>query len=84
VNNSIQVRELENFQDLVSGNKKLDLSWMMKVAESLESGMAVINKGVISDPIALFGGFKQSGLGREGGFHGLNELLEAKFIGLEI
>jgi succinate-semialdehyde dehydrogenase/glutarate-semialdehyde dehydrogenase len=56
----------------------------MKVAESLESGMVAINKGVISDPAAPFGGFKQSGLGREGGFAGMDEFLETKFIGLEL
>ena len=43
-----------------------------------------INKGVISDPAAPFGGFKQSRLGREGGFAGIDEFLETKFIGLEI
>jgi len=55
----------------------------MKVAESLESGMVAINKGVISDPAAPFGGFKQSGLGREGGFAGIEEFLEIKYIGIE-
>jgi succinate-semialdehyde dehydrogenase/glutarate-semialdehyde dehydrogenase len=44
--------------------------------------MVDINKGVISDPAAPFGGFKQSGLGREGGFNGIDEFLEIKFIGL--
>jgi succinate-semialdehyde dehydrogenase/glutarate-semialdehyde dehydrogenase len=56
----------------------------MKMAESLESGMVAINKGVISDPAAPFGGFKQSGLGREGGFAGIEEFLESKFIGIQI
>ena len=56
----------------------------MKVAESLESGMVAINKGVISDPAAPFGGFKESGLGREGGFTGIEEFLEVKYLGLEI
>jgi succinate-semialdehyde dehydrogenase/glutarate-semialdehyde dehydrogenase len=59
-----------------------DLKRAMKVAESLESGMVAINKGVISDPAAPFGGFKQSGLGREGGFAGIEEFLETKYIGL--
>ena len=58
-----------------------DLKRAMKVAESLESGMVAINKGVISDPAAPFGGFKQSGLGREGGFNGIDEYLEIKYIG---
>jgi len=61
-----------------------DLKRAMKVAESLESGMVAINKGVISDPAAPFGGFKQSGLGREGGFAGIEEFLETKYIGVEI
>jgi succinate-semialdehyde dehydrogenase/glutarate-semialdehyde dehydrogenase len=56
----------------------------MKVAEVLESGMVAINKGVISDPAAPFGGFKQSGLGREGGFAGIEEFLETKYIGVEL
>jgi succinate-semialdehyde dehydrogenase/glutarate-semialdehyde dehydrogenase len=61
-----------------------DLTRAMKVAEALESGMVAINKGVISDPAAPFGGFKQSGLGREGGFAGIEEFLETKYIGVEI
>ena len=61
-----------------------DIKRAMKVAEALESGMVAINKGVISDPAAPFGGFKQSGLGREGGFAGIEEFLETKYIGVEI
>ena len=61
-----------------------NLKRAIKVAESLESGMVAINKGVISDPAAPFGGFKQSGLGREGGFAGIEEFLETKYIGVEI
>ena len=61
-----------------------ELKRAMKVAEALESGMVAINKGVISDPAAPFGGFKQSGLGREGGFAGIEEFLETKYIGLEL
>ena len=61
-----------------------DLKRAIKTAEALESGMVAINKGVISDPAAPFGGFKQSGLGREGGFSGIEEFLETKYIGVEI
>jgi succinate-semialdehyde dehydrogenase/glutarate-semialdehyde dehydrogenase len=61
-----------------------DLKRAMKVAESLESGMVAINKGVISDPAAPFGGFKQSGLGREGGFNGIEEFLEVQYIGVDL
>jgi succinate-semialdehyde dehydrogenase/glutarate-semialdehyde dehydrogenase len=60
-----------------------DLKRAMKVAQCLESGMVAVNKGVISDPAAPFGGVKQSGLGREGGFVGIEEFLELKYIGLE-
>jgi len=61
-----------------------DLKRAIKTAEALESGMVAINKGVISDPAAPFGGVKQSGLGREGGFAGIEEFLETKYIGVEI
>ena len=61
-----------------------DLKRAIKVAESLESGMVAINKGVISDPAAPFGGFKQSGLGREGGFAGIEEFLEIKYLGVNL
>jgi len=56
----------------------------IKTAESLQAGMVAINRGVISDPAAPFGGVKQSGLGREGGFDGIHEFLETKYIGLQI
>ena len=61
-----------------------DLKRAIRTAEALESGMVAINKGVISDPAAPFGGIKQSGLGREGGFAGIEEFLETKYIGVEI
>ncbi|MEI9906818.1 MAG: NAD-dependent succinate-semialdehyde dehydrogenase [Actinomycetota bacterium] len=61
-----------------------ELGRAIRVAEALESGMVAINRGVISDPAAPFGGVKQSGLGREGGFNGIHEFLETKFIGVEI
>ena len=61
-----------------------DLKRALKTAEALESGMVAVNKGVISDPAAPFGGVKQSGLGREGGFAGIEEFLETKYIGVEI
>ncbi len=53
----------------------------MEVAEALEAGMVAVNRGLISDPAAPFGGVKQSGLGREGAHHGLLEFLDAKYIG---
>jgi succinate-semialdehyde dehydrogenase/glutarate-semialdehyde dehydrogenase len=53
----------------------------MDVAERLEAGMVAVNRGLISDPAAPFGGIKQSGIGREGAHHGMLEYLEAKYIG---
>lgn len=61
-----------------------DLKRAIRTAEALEAGMVAINRGVISDPAAPFGGVKQSGLGREGGFAGIHEFLETKYIGVEI
>ena len=62
----------------------MQLKTQLYIEGKLESGMVAINKGVISDPAAPFGGFKQSGLGREGGFAGIEEFLETKFLGVEI
>jgi succinate-semialdehyde dehydrogenase / glutarate-semialdehyde dehydrogenase len=59
-----------------------DVGRGMRVAESIEAGMVSLNRGLISDPAAPFGGVKQSGLGREGGFEGIEEFLERKYIGL--
>jgi len=52
----------------------------MAVARRLESGMVAVNRGVVSDPAAPFGGVKQSGLGREGAGEGILEFLEEKYI----
>jgi len=81
-----QAIELANATEfgLIAYIYSADLKRAMKVAESMESGMVAINKGVISDPAAPFGGFKQSGLGREGGFAGIEEFLETKYIGTDI
>ena len=54
----------------------------LNVAESLEVGMVSINKGALSDPAAPFGGVKESGVGREGGFEGIREFLETKLISI--
>ncbi len=51
-----------------------NLTRALRTAEAMESGMVAINKGVISDPAAPFGGVKQSGLGREGGFDGIRNM----------
>lgn len=60
-----------------------NLTKALGAAEAIESGMVAVNKGGLSDPSAPFGGVKQSGLGREGGFSGIDEFLEEKFISLE-
>ncbi|WP_034859249.1 NAD-dependent succinate-semialdehyde dehydrogenase [Sinorhizobium sojae] len=57
-----------------------DLKRALAVAGRLESGMVGINRGVVSDAAAPFGGMKQSGLGREGSHHGMLEYLETKYI----
>ena len=61
-----------------------DAGRAIRIAEQMESGMVAVNRGMISDPAAPFGGYKQSGLGREGGFDGIHEFLETKYIGIEI
>ncbi|WP_137148365.1 NAD-dependent succinate-semialdehyde dehydrogenase [Mycolicibacterium sp. CR10] len=54
----------------------------LRVAEAIEAGMVGINRGVISDPAAPFGGVKESGYGREGGSEGIEEYLDTKYIAL--
>jgi len=60
-----------------------DLRRAMAVGEEIETGMVGLNRGVVSDPAAPFGGAKQSGLGREGGHHGLLEFLEPKYFAFD-
>jgi succinate-semialdehyde dehydrogenase / glutarate-semialdehyde dehydrogenase len=60
-----------------------DLRRALRVAEALESGMVGINRGVVSDPAAPFGGVKQSGLGREGAHDGLLEFTETKYVAVD-
>ena len=78
--------ELANSTDfgLISYVYSEDLKRAIQISEAIESGMVAINRGLISDPAAPFGGVKQSGLGREGGFDGIHEFLETKYIGVEI
>ena len=54
----------------------------LRVAESINAGMVGVNRGVISDPAAPFGGVKESGFGREGGIEGIEEYLDIKYIAL--
>ncbi len=61
-----------------------DLSRVYKVAEALEYGIVGVNTGIISTEVAPFGGVKQSGLGREGSRHGIEEYLEMKYICMSV
>ncbi len=67
---------------LVSYVYTRDLSRMIRVSEALEFGMVGVNQGVVSNPAAPFGGVKASGFGREGGFEGIEEYLETKYVGI--
>jgi succinate-semialdehyde dehydrogenase/glutarate-semialdehyde dehydrogenase len=57
-----------------------DLARGLRVCERLEVGMVGLNRGLVSDPAAPFGGVKQSGLGREGGYEGIDEYLETTYV----
>ncbi len=57
-----------------------DLARGLRVSEALEAGMVGLNRGLVSDPAAPFGGVKQSGIGREGSHEGMNEYLETKYV----
>jgi succinate-semialdehyde dehydrogenase / glutarate-semialdehyde dehydrogenase len=57
-----------------------DLGRGLRVAERLEVGMVGLNRGLVSDPAAPFGGVKESGIGREGGFEGIDEYLETQYV----
>jgi succinate-semialdehyde dehydrogenase/glutarate-semialdehyde dehydrogenase len=61
-----------------------DLGRVWRVAEALEYGMVGINTGLISTEVAPFGGVKQSGLGREGSHHGVEDYLEMKYLCMSI
>ena len=68
---------------LVSYLYTADLRRALRVTEALETGMVGINRGIVSDPAAPFGGVKQSGLGREGGHDGLLEFTETKYVAVD-
>ncbi len=57
-----------------------DLSRGLRVSEKLDFGMIGLNRGLVSDPAAPFGGMKQSGIGREGAHEGLMEFLETQYV----
>ncbi len=60
-----------------------DLKRGMALSEKLEFGMIGLNRGLVSDPAAPFGGVKQSGIGREGAHEGLMEFLETQYISVD-
>ena len=57
-----------------------DLARGLRVSEAIEAGMVGLNRGLVSDPAAPFGGVKQSGIGREGGHEGMLDYTESKYI----
>jgi succinate-semialdehyde dehydrogenase / glutarate-semialdehyde dehydrogenase len=61
-----------------------DLARTFRVSEAIEAGMIGVNQGIVSNPAAPFGGVKQSGFGREGGFEGIDEYLETKYLALSV
>lgn len=86
VDSDAQAIALANNTDygLISYVYSGELGRALRAAEAIESGMVALNRGVISDPAAPFGGVKLSGLGREGGFDGIGEFLETKYIGFPL
>ena len=65
---------------LVSYVYTKDLARGLRVSERLDAGMVGLNRGLVSDPAAPFGGTKQSGVGREGGHEGMLDYLESKYV----
>ncbi len=61
-----------------------DLERALRVCEALETGMIGLNQGMVSNPAAPFGGVKQSGFGREGGYEGIEEYLETKYVAVNM
>jgi succinate-semialdehyde dehydrogenase/glutarate-semialdehyde dehydrogenase len=61
-----------------------DLARAFRVCEGIETGMVGLNQGVVSNAAAPFGGVKLSGFGREGGFEGISEYLETKYVAISV
>jgi succinate-semialdehyde dehydrogenase/glutarate-semialdehyde dehydrogenase len=57
-----------------------DLAEGLRIARRLRAGMVAVNRGLVSDPAAPFGGVKQSGVGREGSHEGLLEYVDVKYV----
>lgn len=60
-----------------------DLAKGLRLSARLQTGMVGLNRGLVSDPAAPFGGMKESGIGREGGFEGIDEFLETQYVAVE-
>ncbi len=86
VESTDQAVEMANDTDfgLISYVFAADAGEGIRVARRMESGMVAINRGVASDPAAPFGGMKESGLGREGGFAGIHEFLETTYMAVDL
>jgi succinate-semialdehyde dehydrogenase/glutarate-semialdehyde dehydrogenase len=69
---------------LVSYLYTSDLKRALRVVERLETGMIGLNQGLVSNPAAPFGGVKQSGFGREGGYEGIEEYLDTKYVAINL
>jgi succinate-semialdehyde dehydrogenase/glutarate-semialdehyde dehydrogenase len=69
---------------LVSYLYTSDLKRALRVVERLETGMIGLNQGMVSNPAAPFGGVKQSGFGREGGYEGIEEYLNIKYTAINL
>ncbi len=70
----------ESEQDLAAYVHAGDLRHAIRLGEAIDAGMVGINRGLVSEPSAPFGGVEQSGLGREGACDGLHEYLETQYL----
>jgi succinate-semialdehyde dehydrogenase/glutarate-semialdehyde dehydrogenase len=61
-----------------------DLKRAFRVGDALEAGMVGVNRGLVSNPAAPFGGIKESGIGREGGYEGIEDFLEVKYLAVDM
>jgi succinate-semialdehyde dehydrogenase/glutarate-semialdehyde dehydrogenase len=61
-----------------------DVKRALRVCEALEYGMVGLNQGMVSNPAAPFGGIKKSGFGREGGYEGIEEYLDTKYVAINL
>jgi succinate-semialdehyde dehydrogenase/glutarate-semialdehyde dehydrogenase len=67
---------------LVSYLYTRDLKRALRISDALQSGMIGLNRGLVSNPQAPFGGVKQSGFGREGGYEGIEEYVNDKYVAI--